>query len=1174
MKKLIGYLLLICLLISCGIKVKKDTNPNSDLVGWFDILPLGAAQDRIVYDNPESTPASSDLQLDTFFQLLPPGSDFRIAQATALNNHIYVSYYKDGIPFGGHLDIIEILPNNQLTIVASIQSSAYDFKEFQIKNNYFYLSAENAANVNLMTLDISDKQKPVELTIKKINAKRINNLDLAFNSLMSSSSNTDTVSKFILHNPQSPAMFSLNSNTNFSLHSLDYDFNFNEQGIFYSGNNIPMTNESISLSNQIKAIRQNSLLYFIDFSSNLFSTLDYSGLLNSTPLVSLIEQGILPEAFSGMSNNEQKFYLTNETNLIYIINNEIPHQPEIPISVDLNRPTSNFINTWSDSRHDFIFLEDIGGLLRVWKKVNINQAADEIKFYAKGNTVSGESSQVLIRVNDEDFQTINLSDFFTSYTLNYSRNLTNSDEVSLIFLNPTNSAGERPAIVSYLKLLNQYCYQQMTATHDDIGLVEKLHTLKFSPQCETTVLNQLCTPNEITQPNEPCELPGNKQGQKTCSSDGRSYECQDTGTCLDGFSLIGGLCVAPICVAGATQDCSTSTTIQVETCNGQGTSYENCAYVACQTGHVLYNSICLPQICIANTTEACSDNNGSGNRTCINNGSSYGACLLNSCDAGYYLSNGVCVAQTCSPGSNQACAIANGTGTQTCNIQGSEYNACIASGCDPSFNLSNNICVPNTCTPGDTQSCPISNGVGSQTCEMGGNSWTTCAVVSCLSGFHSNGGICESNTRSCLVTNGSGVQTWNGGSYDSCVAQSCDSGHYLSAGLCVAQSCSPGTTQACAIANGEGIQTCDSQGSAYNTCSINFCNSGYHQSGNVCESNTRSCVSANGTGTQTWNGSSYGACLLNSCDSGFYLSGGLCFAQTCSPSTSQSCAIANGTGTQTCNAQGSDYGLCSLTTCNSGHHQNGNSCDANTIPCSVANGSGTQTWNGSSYGACVANSCNGGFYLNGGICTAQVCAPSSTQSCSITNGSGSQTCNAQGSSYNSCTLASCNPGFHPNGNSCDTDTIACSVSNGSGTQTWNGSSYGTCNVTSCSSGFYNNGSACVAQICTSGNTQSCSITNGVGTQSCNTSGTGYNSCMVSSCNGGFHNSGINSCDANTRTCAIANGSGTQTWNGSSYGTCTVTSCISDAYQSGNSCVLYCPNPLLVHVILFGAHVCI
>ncbi|MBC7429893.1 MAG: right-handed parallel beta-helix repeat-containing protein [Bacteriovorax sp.] len=251
--------------------------------------------------------------------------------------------------------------------------------------------------------------------------------------------------------------------------------------------------------------------------------------------------------------------------------------------------------------------------------------------------------------------------------------------------------------------------------------------------------------------------------------------------------------------------------------------------------------------------------------------------------------------------------------------------------------------------------------------------------------------------------------------------------------------------------------------------------------------------------------------------------------------TSQNCIVANGSGSQTWN--GTSYGNCIVNTCNTNYSNINNSCVSNSRACSVVNGTGSQNWGGDAWGICSVNSCNPNY-----IKTNNACVPSS-QACSIASGTGSQTWN--GSSWGACTINTCGTNYTKINNVCVPNSQACSIAYGSGSQTWNGSSFGTCNVVTCNPNFTKNNNTCMA------NSQACSITYGSGSQTWN--GPAWGVCSVVSCNTNYTKDN-NSCVPNAQACSIANGTGTQTRNGSVLGNCTVSSCNANYSQSGNACV--------------------
>jgi hypothetical protein len=265
-----------------------------------------------------------------------------------------------------------------------------------------------------------------------------------------------------------------------------------------------------------------------------------------------------------------------------------------------------------------------------------------------------------------------------------------------------------------------------------------------------------------------------------------------------------------------------------------------------------------------------------------------------------------------------------------------------------------------------------------------------------------------------------------------------------------------------------------------------------------------------------------------SCDS--YVSSPLCVAGSLQ-SPPQSCNLPNNRlGSLTCDQNGLEYECSSSGQCQVGFTEVSGSCvpvicSANTTAdCSDSTTNKTQTCNsdGTAYGACTFSSCNTSYTLVSGQCELKTCTPNSSAACSVANGVGSKVCNSDGTLYGSCTLTSC-----------------------------------------------------LDQSCSPNSTGSCSITNGSGSRTCDAQGSSYGACGLTSCNSGYH-AAAGLCQPNVISCTIANGSGTQIWNSISqtYDSCTVSSCISDAYQSGNSCILYCPNPLLIHTIVLGAHLCL
>jgi len=109
----------------------------------------------------------------------------------------------------------------------------------------------------------------------------------------------------------------------------------------------------------------------------------------------------------------------------------------------------------------------------------------------------------------------------------------------------------------------------------------------------------------------------------------------------------------------------------------------------------------------------------------------------------------------------------------------------------------------------------------------------------------------------------------------------------------------------------------------------------------------------------------------------------------CSPNAQQSCQTGNGTGTRTCNGSGSTWSACgNITSCDADYTLYEGACHASQQPCTIAHGTGVQTFSDGGYGACcVAVSCNAGYILDSGACYPYGSTPPTIEACPNSPGS-------------------------------------------------------------------------------------------------------------------------------------------------------------------------------------------
>lgn len=157
------------------------------------------------------------------------------------------------------------------------------------------------------------------------------------------------------------------------------------------------------------------------------------------------------------------------------------------------------------------------------------------------------------------------------------------------------------------------------------------------------------------------------------------------------------------------------------------------------------------------------------------------------------------------------------------------------------------------------------------------------------------------------------------------------------------------------------------------------------------------------------------------------------------------------------------------------YYESNNSCVANTQPCYVGNGTGTQTWNGNGWGACENIQCANGYHLEGesqgndlpraaSIIANNQCIPNKKQvackeegkpeNASYITGNVEITWNTTNNSWSEPAQCNwkCNDGFHAENGQCVSNTKpnqACNLlpanaqwlagNTGTVTQVWNGS---------------------------------------------------------------------------------------------------------------------------------------
>lgn len=412
--------------------------------------------------------------------------------------------------------------------------------------------------------------------------------------------------------------------------------------------------------------------------------------------------------------------------------------------------------------------------------------------------------------------------------------------------------------------------------------------------------------------------------------------------------------------------------------------------------------------------------------------------------------------------------------------------------CAPGQVLANGQCYASSKT------CAVTDGSGIQFVDNTG-AYGSCTVTACDPGFINVNNMCLPSTGACSVDNGTGTTTYGtNGQPGVCIVQTCNPGY-----VNVNNSCQQ---QICSVQNGVGLMHVEN---SQLVCKVEYCNADYVKYQNTCVPRVQSCSVQNGQGNLEYTESGPGQCRVLSCNTGYVNIQNSCVKRDCD--------VANGLGVIALSPGGSIQ--CRAVSCDSGFFLSGNQCVSQA--CTTGNGSGYWTTQNSQQ-VCSLTSCNGAdLVIINNQCVSAVCP--------ITNGLGAVAIDSNNQTY--CKPVSCNPGYAINANACVLSTGgSCTITHGTGILSNGG---GTCLVNSCDSGYVAYNNQCVEQV------QSCSINNGVGTQTFTSSGPGI--CNVVSCNSGYVRQG-NQCVTETQACPIENGIGYRSAYSNGFGQCMVQSC--------------------------------
>ncbi|GAB5388538.1 MAG: hypothetical protein Alpg2KO_15060 [Alphaproteobacteria bacterium] len=638
-------------------------------------------------------------------------------------------------------------------------------------------------------------------------------------------------------------------------------------------------------------------------------------------------------------------------------------------------------------------------------------------------------------------------------------------------------------------------------------------------------------------------------------------------TCLSGFILVGGACVAP--EFSVTSYSTWSGPDSLTACLGEESQTRTITGCADQNGAVDVSNCAGLGTTLRTVSSAAGDvdcdpqpvDSLGGTQSCSAGSTVRSACSGFTCTNGKVLVGGACVDPVYSVTGYSTWSGADALDT----CAGSEEQTRTITGCEDqlgSVDVSNcaglGTLARTVSSPAGEVSCspqPASSTGGTQSCSEGSTARSACSGFSCTGGTVLVNGACVSPVFSVTgYSNWSGADSLAvcGGSEEQtrtitgCEDQngSVDVSNCAGLGTLARTISSPSGSVACSPqpANSTGgTQSCGSGSTSRSACSGYACVSGYSLSGGTCRADCpASTVSGYSVSGLTHGGStavtrtsaSFGngaarydatancadgvvsitseTLVVTACDADHYLQGGACvpvgtgFFSAAGSTTRTACS--NGPANSGYTGSGGGSNNCGWS-CNSGYSQVGQSCSSG---CSAG------TYDGYSVGALSHEG------------SAQV-----TRAASIANGTGyyEATANCSAGSMTvsgeSLVVSGCDAGYYQSGNSCvavgtgfyspagSTSQVACTNKPSSSNYTSPGGGTNTCGW-ACVTDFYQTSSTCsavgVGYFSANNSNSRTACSNGPANSTYNSDGNGTNSCGWA-CASGFTQSG-SSCSAN------------------------------------------------------------
>jgi len=449
---------------------------------------------RITSLNPLSSTLPSFTHL---VDILPPvvnGKKLQASSTIKLDNTLYIAYNTPGSVEGG-LDIVDISNLQSPVLVASLQSSMYQFNQMKSFGRALYLAGTKLnSGAAVLVVDIDNHSAPVISNELLVPGDVATSLDVRDGYMLVSSALNGGITTFTLdfNDPLHPAMLRYNPFPNaldvkamLDPYLADPGFNQDVHAFVMGGDSdthLYFMDKELQLNTAVSSapsrmVIQGPLVYTNASSEGLKIT-EISTFYDGNGFKGFISSLPMPGTGSGIAELNQKVYAARGDGGVRFIDVHEPGAPQELGFFDFGDSNNYANDVWAEEyawNFSVISIADASGGVRLVLQdtSNITIPTNWIQVYAKGTPSGGIVPKMEVYVNGVLVSTFSvLTDTFSMYDVYMPSPVLSGTDIKIRLSNATTSSVDsRFLSIGYVRIGQDYYYPWKNNTFLDSGVL-------------------------------------------------------------------------------------------------------------------------------------------------------------------------------------------------------------------------------------------------------------------------------------------------------------------------------------------------------------------------------------------------------------------------------------------------------------------------------------------------------------------------------------------------------------------------------------------------------------------------------------------------------------------------------------------------------------------------------